>query len=50
MGICNIDVEVTEPETGLALIREVLRSLGVAKTTIINQYEPSKARHAVYKD
>eukprot|EP01031_Cornospumella_fuschlensis_P019507 gene19507-23906_t len=36
-GISNIDVEVTDPERGLAVIREVLRRLGVARSTIIRQ-------------
>ena len=49
MGISNIDVEVTELEAGLALIRTVLRSLGVAKSTIINQYAPHRVKHSVYE-
>jgi len=49
MGISNVDVEVTDAEAGLALVRQVLRALGVAKSTIINQYEPIKIEHPVYE-
>jgi hypothetical protein len=49
MGTSNIDVEVIELEAGLALIRTVLRHLGVAKSTVINQYEPHRVKHSVYE-
>ncbi len=49
MGLCNIDVEVTDPIRGLALIREQLRSLGVASSTEINQYDPEQIVHRVYE-
>jgi hypothetical protein len=50
MGISNIDVEVTDLSAGLALIRGVLRGLGVARSTVINQYEPQKVKHPVYEE
>ena len=49
MGICNIDIEVTDLDAGLALVRRILSSLGVAKSTVINQYEPAKIQHSVYE-
>jgi hypothetical protein len=49
MGLCNIDVEVTDPVRGLALVREQLRALGVAPSTEINQYEPEHIVHRVYE-
>jgi hypothetical protein len=49
MGISNIDVEVVELEAGLALIRTILRDLGVARSTVINQYAPHKVKHLVYE-
>lgn len=50
MGIVNVDVEVTDAERGLALIRRVLRDLGVAKSTVVNQYEPEKKVHPIYAE
>ena len=49
MGIANIDVEVADPERGLALIREVLRNLGVAPSTIIRQSGSPYIEHSVYE-
>ena len=48
MGVCNIDVEVTDPALGLQVIRAVLQGLGVARSTVINQYHPTKQVHLVY--
>lgn len=33
---CNIDVEVTDVARGLAVVREVLKTLGVASSTTIS--------------
>jgi hypothetical protein len=49
MGISNIDVEISDLDAGLALIRTVLRRLGVAKSTVINQYAPHRVKHSVYE-
>ena len=49
MGITNIDVEVGDPDQGLAIIRKVLRSLGVAKSTIIRQSSSPSIMHPVYE-
>jgi len=48
MGVANIDVEVIEAERGLALIRDVLRELGVAPNTIIRQDGSQSIEHRVY--
>ena len=48
IGSSNIDVEVTDLEQGLALVRKTLQSLGVARSTVINQYDPVKMVHRVY--
>jgi len=48
MGRSNIDVEVNDAEKGLSKIREVLKVLGVAPSTEINQYEPVRITHRVY--
>lgn len=48
MGIANIDVEVTDTQRGLALIREVLQTLGVAPSTIIRQSGSPSIEHSVY--
>lgn len=48
MGISNIDIEVNDPERGLMLIRQVLRDLGVAPSTIIRQSGSPSLRHRVY--
>lgn len=48
-GESNIDVEVTHLADGLAVIRRVLRGLGVAPSTVINQYEPERVLHRVYE-
>jgi hypothetical protein len=50
MGSSNIDVEVSDLEAGLELIRSVLSGLGVARSTVINQYEPIRVKHAVYTE
>ena len=49
-GIINIDIEVNDFENGLGLIRHVLRVLGVAASTVINQYHPNKVVHSVYDE
>lgn len=48
MGISNIDVEIKDAERGLKLIREVLRDLGVAPSTVIRTSGSPSARHLVY--
>lgn len=48
MGRSNIDVEVHNLEQGLLAIRRVLTSLGVAQSTVINQYHPERVVHHVY--
>jgi len=48
MGTTNIDVEVSDLEKGLELIRSVLSNLGVAKSTVINQYQPAHKIYNVY--
>lgn len=49
MGVSNIDVEVTNPEQGLIVIRQVLQSLEVAKSTVIRQSGSPSIRHPVYQ-
>ena len=41
MGISNIDIEVTDLTAGLAIIRSVLRGLGVARSTVIVRHKPN---------
>ena len=48
MGFSNIDVEVTDLDIGLQVIRETLSSLGVAESTVIKQYEPVIREYSVY--
>lgn len=48
MGVCNIDVEVTDADQGLKVIRQVLQSLEVAKSTVIRQSGAPSIRHSVY--
>lgn len=48
MGMCNIDVEVTDAEQGLMVIRQVLRRLEVAQSTVIRQSGSPSIRHSVY--
>jgi hypothetical protein len=50
MGVSNIDVEVTNLDSGLAVIRRVLAELGVARSTVINQYEPTRQVHRIYEE
>jgi len=50
LGIANIDVEVTNLVQGLAAVRRVLQRLGVAPSSRINQYEPSRVVHLVYPE
>ena len=45
-GITNIDIEVTDTQRGLALIRDVLQTLGVAPSTIIRQSGSPPLEHA----
>lgn len=44
MGKSNIDVEVSDLEAGLALVRRVLRDLKVAASTVIYAGEVTKQR------
>lgn len=46
---CNVDVEVNDLKSGLVLIRRTLQQLGVAKSTVINQYEPEKMQCPLYE-
>ena len=39
LGVSNLDVEVTDLEHGLALVRKVLRDLEVPPTTMIDLHE-----------
>jgi hypothetical protein len=48
-GISNIDVEVIDPQRGLALIREILQDLGVAPSTIIRQAGVPSIEHPVWE-
>ena len=43
-----IDVEVSDPVKGLALLRKILVGLNVPRDTVINQYQPQKVAHKVY--
>jgi hypothetical protein len=43
MGKSNIDVEVSDLETGLALVRRVLRDLKVAASTVIYAQQGDQA-------
>ena len=47
-GVSNIDVEVTDPEQGLKVIRQLLQSLEVAKSTVIRQSGCPSIQHSVY--
>ena len=44
-GTCNIDVEVTDLEKGLAVIRGTLRELGCPASTEIHQHKPQHIIH-----
>jgi hypothetical protein len=46
-GKVNIDVETTDPDQGLALIRDVLRKLSVPSSTIIRQSGSPSIKHSV---
>jgi hypothetical protein len=48
MGKSNIDIEVTDAERGLVIIRDVLKRLGVAPSTIIRQSGSPAVCHFVY--
>jgi hypothetical protein len=48
MGKSNIDVEVTDANRGLSLIREVLQELGVAPSAVIRQSGSPSVEHSVY--
>jgi len=48
MGKANIDVEVNDLSEGLKAVQQFLRLLGVADSTVINQYQPVKVVHRVY--
>lgn len=49
LGSANIDVEVTDPQRGLALIREVLRSFAIAPSATIRQSGSPSIDHPVYE-
>lgn len=42
---CGIDVVVSDRERGLALIRMIMRRLGVSPATVIEEYLPSYREH-----
>jgi hypothetical protein len=46
LGGSNIDIELSDLERGLPIVRQVLRDLQVAPSTVIIQRTPE---HAVYK-
>ncbi len=46
----NIDVEVSGLSAGLELTRRVLRSLDVARSTVIKQYDPEEKTYQVYEE
>lgn len=48
MGKAIVELEVTDSDSGLSLVRRVLQELGVAQSTAINQYEPVRSIHQVY--
>lgn len=49
LGIVNIDVEVSELDAGVKLIRDVLNELGVASSTVINYYAEGQDKPKVFK-
>lgn len=46
---CDIGIEVTDYESGLRIIREVLRRLKVPESTVIEEFEPERVQHRVYE-
>jgi hypothetical protein len=49
LDFANIDVEVSDTEQGLSIIRHVLRELRVGPSTVIKQYEPAQITHRIYE-
>ena len=47
-GSANIDVELTDLQRGLPVVRRVLQELGVAPSTRIIQRTPERAVHTIY--
>jgi len=45
---CGIDVVVRARDSGLELIRSVMRKLGAPRATVIEEYLPSYREHPVY--
>lgn len=48
MSKANIDVEVTDPTLGLALIRRILQDFSVPPSAVIRQNGSPSVNHAVY--
>ena len=44
---CGLDVEVTDHDRGLQLIREVMRRLGAPPGTVIEEYLPVYREHSL---
>ena len=49
MGMSNIDIDATNFDAALGIIRQVLRQLGVSPDTEINYYNESDGRREVYR-
>ena len=49
LGRANIDVEVSDAQRGLILVRDVLQSLGLAPSTIIRQAGSPSIEHPLYQ-
>ncbi|MDY6994172.1 MAG: hypothetical protein SVR94_16435 [Pseudomonadota bacterium] len=49
LGSINIDVEVTDLEAGINLIRKILQNISAPESTVINQYEPEEVVYKVYE-
>lgn len=49
MGMCNIDVDATDFDGALNIIRQTLRQLQVSSHTKINYYNESDGTRAVYR-
>ena len=49
MGRANIDVEVTDPLRGLALVRKILQDFSIPTNTVIRQAGTPSINHRVYE-
>lgn len=47
IAFCGLDVEVRDRKRGLAVIRSVMRKLGVPSDTIIEEYLPTYREHSL---